>query len=163
GLGHESAGDGHPLAHSTRDLRGVLGAHAPQPDLIQLLLDAADDFRTADPALLPERERDIVEHRHRVEERAALEDHPVALSDPVERSATEPRDLRAVDEDVAPVRMEEAEEVLEQHRLASAAAADHHHDLPGGHVEVEPAQDGLGAERLLELLDADHGRTDPRT
>ena len=37
--------------------------------------------------LLPEREGDVLEDGHRVEERAALEHHPVALADPVEGSA----------------------------------------------------------------------------
>ena len=52
--------------------------------------------------------------------------------------------------------------MLEQHRLATAAPTDHDHDLAAGHVQAEPAQDRLTTEGLVEVLDPNHGKTDPR-
>jgi hypothetical protein len=53
--------------------------------------------------------------------------------------------------------------VLEQDGLAAAAPPDDNHDLGGRDVQVEPAQHRLIAERLVQLLHADHGKRDPRT
>ena len=66
---------------------GYLCAHAAEPDLVERLLDARGGSRARERRLLPEREGDVLEHGHGVEEGAALEHDPVALADPVERAA----------------------------------------------------------------------------
>src|SRR5437773_5519079 len=111
--------------------------------------------------LLPERERHVVGACHRVEQRAALEDDSVALPDLVERASAKARDLDAVHEHPAAVGAQEADQVPEEDRLASAAPADDDRDRARGDVQVEPAQHRLPAERLDEPLDLDHGLASP--
>ncbi len=84
GLVDEGPGDRHALAHAARDLRRVLVAHAGQAHLLELLLDAALDLACRQARLFPQREGDVVGHRHRVEEGPALEYDPVAPPDLVE-------------------------------------------------------------------------------
>jgi hypothetical protein len=55
--------------------------------LLELLGDPVGDLSRAELGLLPERERDVVEYGHRVEQRAALEHHAIPLADPVEGRA----------------------------------------------------------------------------
>jgi hypothetical protein len=162
GLVDESPGDRHALAHATRDLGGVLVPHVGEADLLELLLHPILDLRRFQAGFLPEREGDVLGDRHGVEEGAPLEDHPVALADAVQLAPAQARDLGAVHRDRPRVGAEQSDEVLEQDRLAAAAPADDHHDLAGGDVEIDAAQDRLAAEALVEVLDPDHGRTDPR-
>jgi hypothetical protein len=162
GLGDQRACDGHAFAHAARDFGRVFVPHAAEADLVELLLHAPVDLAGPQPASLPEGEGHVVEDRHRVEERPALEDDAIALPDAVQLAAPQARDVGAVHDHRAGIRSEQADEVLEQHRLAPAAAADHHHDLAGGDVEVDAAQYRLGAEALVEALDPDHGSTDPK-
>src|SRR5438876_140037 len=83
--------DGHTLAHPAGDLRRVLVPHAGQPDLFQLFLDAPGDLRFLEPGPLAERKGHVVEDGHGVEEGPALEHDAVALPDPVQGRAPEPR------------------------------------------------------------------------
>src|SRR3984893_5510330 len=161
-LGHQGARDGHPLAHAPRDLGRILRPHAAQPHLLELLLDAPADLGIGAPALLPEGEGDVLEDGHGVEEGPALEDHPVALPHPVECAAPQAGDIGAVHEHRARVGAKQPEQVLEQHRLAPAAAPDHDHDLAGGDVEIAAPEHLTDRISLVEALDADHRSTDPR-
>src|SRR5262245_4820092 len=106
--------DGYALAHSPRDLGGVLRAHPRQSNLLELRRDPVGDLCRAELGLLPERERDVVEHGHRVEQRTALEHDAIPFTDPVEGGVPQPRDVHAIDEDRARVRVQEPDEVLEQ-------------------------------------------------
>src|SRR5262249_52883169 len=142
--------------------RRVLVSHAGQPHLLELFLDPVNDLRCAEPTLLPERERDVVKDAHRVEQRPSLEDDAIALPDLVEGRAPETRDVLAIHPNGTRVRPEEPDQVPQQHRLAATAPADHHHDLAGRHVQAEPAEHTLTAERLVQVLDLDHGSTDPK-
>jgi capsid protein len=136
--------------------------HPGEADLLELLLHALAHLAGGEQALLPQGEGHVVVDRHGVEEGAALEDHAVAVAHPVQIASPEPGDVDAVHHHRARVGPQQADQVLEQHRLAAAATPDHHHDLAGGDVEIEAAQDRLGAEALAESLHPDHGRTDPR-
>src|SRR5213078_3058702 len=107
--------------------------------------DPLRDFHGGKTQLLPEGEGHVVGARHRVEQRAALEDDAVAPPDLVERASAEAGDLGAI----------------EEHRLAAAAPADDDRDRARGDVQVEPAQHRLPAERLDEPLDLDHGLASP--
>src|SRR5262249_53700672 len=98
-----------------------------------------------------------------VEERAALEDDAVALADLVERGAAQPGDVDAVHVHRPRIGPKEPDEVLQEHRFAAAASADHDHDLAGRNAQADPAKHPLGPERLLEAFHADHGKSDPST
>ena len=148
---------------------GYLWPISAEPDLRQRLLRPRQELGRGQPAALPERESDVLEHGQRVEERAALEHDPVALADLVEGPAAEGRHVLAVDDHAAGVGPDQAEQVPEQHRLAAAAAADDDHQLGRRDLEVDAAEDLLAPEALAEPLDPDggrrrrrHGSTEPR-
>ena len=63
--------------------------------------------------------------------------------------------LLAVDQDRAGVGLHQTQDALQQHRLAGARAADHHHGFAGLDVEVDAAQHLLGAERLGDAGELD--------
>jgi hypothetical protein len=98
--------------------------HVHEPDLEELLLHPLGDVAGGQVRLLAQGEGDVVEDRHRVEERPALEDDAVAPADRLEGGAAELGDVDAVHEHGARVRPQEPEQVLEQHRLAATAPAD---------------------------------------
>src|SRR4029453_14113205 len=162
GLGDQRPRDRHPLAHPARDLRRILGPHACEADLLELLLHAVVDLAGGEQALLPQREGHVVVDRHGVEERTALEDDAVPVAYAVPVPPAPPGDLDALHHHGARVGSQQPDQVLEEHRLAAAAASDHHHDLAGGDVQIETAEHRLGAEALLESLHPDHGSTEPR-
>ena len=64
-------------------------------------------------------------------------------------------DVLAVDPDVAGVGLEQAHEVLHQHRLALPRAADDDVDLAALDVEIDALQHLVRAEALLDAADAD--------
>src|SRR2546427_164785 len=99
--------------------------------------DPLRDLRAGQMQLLPERERHVVGACHRVEQRAALEDDSVALPDLVERAPAKARDLDAIHEHPAAVGAQEADQVPEEDRLASAAPADDDRDRARGDFQVE--------------------------
>src|SRR3546814_9676167 len=57
--------------------------------------------------------------------------------------------------DAAAVRVEDAQDALQQDRLAGAGAADDDDRLADAHVEVDAAQDLFRAERLVQVADGD--------
>ena len=79
-----------------------------------------------------ERQRHVLGQRHRAEQRAGLEQHAAARA---RRVPT--RGRLAVDADLAAHRLVEADHVAHQRRLAAAAAAQDHEDLPAHDLEVE--------------------------
>src|SRR5439155_7889481 len=161
GLGDECARDGDALAHAPRDLGRVLASHALEPHLGQRRLDSRRDLGGAQAQLLPEREGHVAGARHRVEQRAALEDDAVAPPDIVERAPVEAGDVRAIHEHTARVGAQETDQVPEKHRLTAAAPADDDRDRARGDVQVEPPQRLLPAERLDEPLDLYHRLASP--
>ena len=99
--------------------------------------------------VLAEREGEVVEDRHRVEQRAALEEHAELAPDAEERVLGQARDVFAVDEDVPRLRADEAADQPQQRALARAAAAEDHRDAPrreraGQVAEHRPAAEGHG-------------------
>ena len=63
----------------------------------------------------------------------------------------------AVEQDRARLRADEADETLEEGRLAGAVAAHERHDLAGPGGKVDATQDGAVAELDGELLGVDVG------
>jgi hypothetical protein len=107
--------------------------------------------------VLAQRERDVLSDVHRVEQRGPLEHHPELGAEHVELLTPQGRDVLPVDEHAPPIRREQPDDVLHQHRLAAARAAEDHRRRPRGEVEVDALQHGVVAEALVELFDADHG------
>jgi hypothetical protein len=144
-------------------------AHLGEAHLRERLMGARKQLARWVPFALPDREQDVLEHGRRVEERAALEDHPEALADAVEGAAAEARDVLAADQDTPAVGVDQSQEMPEEHRLAASRASDDDHQLGRRHLEVDAAEDLLGPEALPEPFHPDgrgaggHGSTDPRT
>jgi hypothetical protein len=105
--------------------------------------------------VLAQREGDVVEEVHRPEERAVLEQHAEELPDFVELVLARLHDVDAVDDDRAALRLEQADQRLEEHRLAGARGAQQHGDLPRREGERDVAPDVLAAEGLGQPLDLD--------
>src|SRR5207245_1792337 len=138
-----------------------LAADADQADLTQALLDPLGELVRAQLGLLAQRERDVVEAGQRVEERAPLKDYAVVPAYLVHRPRPELGDVGPIDHHLAAIGAEQAEQMLEEDGLATAAAPDDHGDGAIGHVEVDTAEDGLARERLREPPDFDHRLASP--
>src|SRR5476649_1424293 len=76
-------------------------------------------------------ERDVFPDRERVEQRAALEQHAELAHHFLAAAVAQPHRLDAVDLDRSGVGPDEAQDALQQHRLAGARTADHHDRLGG--------------------------------
>jgi hypothetical protein len=81
---------------------------------------------------------------------AVLKEHAELSPDLIELSLRQGGDVLAVDPDLAPVGLQEADEVLEKHRLAGARRTKQDCDLAFRDVEGDALEDGLGAERFRE-------------
>src|SRR5438445_10571240 len=66
--------------HSAANLGWVLMFHALQTDLTQNFENPRCDLFTGETRLFDQRKRDVVEYRHRIEQRSGLEQHPEFLS-----------------------------------------------------------------------------------
>ncbi len=69
--------------------------------------------------------------------------------------AAELDDVLAVDPDLAALGLQQAHDVLEEHRFARARWAEHQRDLALGDVARDVVEDRLGPERLREAPDRD--------
>jgi hypothetical protein len=99
-----------------------------------------------------QRERDILGDREGVEERGRLEDHTDAHPDAVHRLIIHRVHRFAKDEDLAPARLEQPNQVLEEHALAAAARTHDDLDLALPDPERHTFQDRDPIERLPEVM-----------
>ena len=155
GVEHEGAGQPGTLAHAAGDLAGQLVLGAEEADEVHLLHDDVADLGLRLPRVLAQREGDVVVEVHRAEHGAVLEQHAEELADLVEVALGAARDVGALDEDRALVGLEQADERLEEDRLAGARRTEHHADLAGRDRQGHVAPDQLLAEGLGEVVDLD--------
>src|SRR5687767_13590024 len=155
-LGRDGTGQGHALLHAAgqfsrielRDIRAKAdGSELPQRDLL--------GFGAVEALAGDQAERHVLPDRERIEQGAALEQHAELVHDLFALAGRHARDLVAVDLDRALVRLHQADDALDQHRLAGARAADHHQRLALRHVEVEVPQHHLAAEGFAQSPDLD--------
>ena len=162
GLGHERPRDRHALAHAARDLRGVLVAHARQPDLLELLLHPAPDVGGGQPASSRagerrrcppptwsrrgrrpgRRPRSAAGSRRGPRPRSRVMSAPSTRIDPASGRSRPMRCLRRTD---LPPPLRPMMTMIS----------------PVATSRSTPAQHRLVAERLAQLLHADHGRATP--
>ncbi len=105
--------------------------------------------------MLAQREGDVVVEVERPEQRAVLEEHAELLAQLEEVVVGERGDRLPGDDHVALVGVEQADDVLDAHRLAGARWAEDHRHLALGDPEVEPAQHAVGAEGLVHVDELD--------
>ena len=135
GLGHHGPGQAGPLLHAARDLAGQLLQVVHESDQLGVAQHDLTDLRLALAGVLTQREGDVVVEVHRPEQGAVLEQHAELPADRGTGRFPHAHDLLAVHPDLARVRTQQAEDVLEQHRLAGARGAEDGGDLALGDVE----------------------------
>ena len=123
-----------------------------EPDAGELGLDALVDLPLVD-ALAFEPVGDVLGHGQVGEERVALE-HGVGRP----LVGGQPRDVVAVDQDLALVRLLEAGDHPQRRRLAAARRPEHREELALGDVEVDAPNGGEVAEALGDGAEGDAGR-----
>jgi hypothetical protein len=115
----------------------------------------ATDFRISQVCRFPQAQGDILIDRHRVKEGVALKRvthlaktgfHFILLH-PVERLASE--------KNGALVRLEQPDDVFEQHALSYTAKTDNGRDLSFIYLQVDMVKDGSGTEPLSDFLEFD--------
>jgi len=87
--------------------------------------------------LLPESHRDIVADGERIEERGELENVPDARAELVELAPPQLGHLESVDDDLAGVRLEQTDDMLDRDRLPRARVADDDHRLAFSNIKRE--------------------------
>jgi hypothetical protein len=105
--------------------------------------------------VLAERKGDVLEHGHRVEQRAALEEHPELLADPVQLFLREIGHVFFFHDHAPRVGRLEAEHVPEGDRLAGAGAAEDDQHFPAVDRQARAAQHVLRAVRLRDVDELD--------
>src|SRR5690606_19382799 len=73
------------------------------------------------------------------------------------RVAVEGRHVQAVDIDVTGIRLDQPDDVLEQHALAGAGRSEQRQRLAVLHVERDAVKDDQRAEALVNVANPDHG------
>ena len=120
---------------------------APVDDLADLVLALV--------GVLAQREGGVVVDVHRAEQRPVLEQQAELLAHLEQLVVGHVGHRLAVHEHVAGVRVEQADDVLDQHALAGARGAEDHRDLVVGQAEVEAVEDPGAAELLDDVDDLD--------
>src|SRR3954447_1517731 len=158
GVEHERSREAGALAHPARELVGHLVAGALQAHLAQALVDDLRDLLLALVGVLAQRERDVVPQVHRAEQRAVLEQDAELLAHLEQLFVAHPGDRLAVHEHVALIRIQQPDHVLDADRLPGPRRAEDHRDLVVGDLHVEPAQDLVAPERLVDVDELHRGR-----
>ena len=146
------------LFHPARKRGGKEPLHvAPEVHEPQHLAHAGRDLLLGPARVLAQREGDVLEDRHRVEERATLEEHADLLAHRHELLLGKPRDLHAVHPDLSRVGLLEAVHVPERDGLPGPGASQDHEDLSAPDGEVDLVEDAARAVRLENALEFDDG------
>src|SRR5680860_119112 len=101
------------------------------------------------------REGDVVIEAHRAEHGAVLEQDAEQLADRVQVLLGAGGDVQAFDGDAALVRLEEADDGLEQNRLAHSRGAGHDADFTCRDGQRDTCPDEVLAKGLAQILDLD--------
>ena len=96
----------------------------------------------AEPAMLAQGERDVLDASHRIEERRVLEHHRALLPDRIHAPLVEPGHVFAVEPDLALVRTEEADELFDEDAFSGAGGADDEKYFTLLDVEADAAEYG---------------------
>src|SRR5260221_6100 len=121
----------------------------------QRIVGVADLVRSQ-LGVLDQAQPDVLAHRHRVEQRRTLEQHPELDADAVELALATADHLLALDFDRARVGLHQADDVLEEDALPGPARPQHHHRLALLDVEVQAVEHLLTPQLLLQPADPDH-------
>ncbi len=139
------------LLHAARELVRIALRGLGEPDELEQLADPGPAIGLG-LAPDPEAVLDVLLGGHVREQAVGLEHHPhVAL---VGRRS---RDVLAVDDDPARIRLVESGNEAQRRRLAAAARAEQRHELAGLEGEVDPLERRHRPEGAPQLLELDVG------
>ncbi len=146
---HQGPGQPGALAHAAGDLTGELVLLPGQADHLHLGQHDLPDLGLGLLRVLAQREGDVVVQVQRAEQRAVLEHHAEQLAHLVELALRAVHRVGAVDHHPAAVRPDQADQRLQEHRLAGAGGTEHDAHLAGrqGERDITPhdmAPEGLG-------------------
>jgi len=108
-------------------------------------------------ALLAQGKGHVLAHGERVEERPVLEDHGDFLANALQLFLAVVGDVLLGHDDAPRVRLEEAHDVVQRHRLPYPAASQDADRLAGQGVEADVIEDPVFAEGLGDVLELDEG------
>src|SRR4029079_10430878 len=113
-----AARDSDAFAHAARQLGWELLHHTigVEVDALQLLLDSLIDLVLVHLRVLTKWISDVLEYRHRIEQRRALKHHSHFLTDQQGLLERQVRDIVAVDQHSTAIGNEQAQEQLEHRR-----------------------------------------------
>src|SRR6266571_1325779 len=155
---------GSSPAQAARQLRGELVADILiEVHEAQAFLDALNAVVPIGiPLLIGNAEPDVLEDVHRIEQRAVLKDVADAAAQVRQLLATEERDLLPIHPDLTGIRLDEPDDMLEQHALADARGAEQRDRLSDFHKEVHAVEYHVVHEALGDLLQLDAHLAVPR-
>ena len=152
----EGAREAGALAHSPRQLRGVLlsGPFGKSDDAD---LERRDLIHQAQRHVVVflQRHLDVLRDRQRTEQRAILKQHPPVLFDLPLIVITHRQSIVSENLDIARNRSVEADNGSQQHRFPRPGPADDAENFAAEHVEVETVVDCFGSEPVDESTHAD--------
>src|SRR3954453_2744512 len=152
---HEGPGEAGALAHAAGQFVGHLVVRLTETDLAQAAGDDLFDLVLALVRVLAQRKGDVVVDVHRPEQGPVLEEQAELLADLEQLVVGHVRDRLAGHEGIAGIRIEETDDVLDEHALARPRGAEHHRNLIIGQAEVEAVEDARATELLYEVDDLD--------
>src|SRR6185312_3557594 len=149
---HQGAGQACTLAHTARDLAGELGLVTGQADEFKLLHDDVADLAFLLLGVLTQGESGVVVDVHRAEQRTVLEHDAEQRADLVELLSRALDDVGAVDDDLAPLRAQQADQGLEEDGFTGTGRAEEDADLTGRDLHGDVFPNSLGPEGLCQAL-----------
>ena len=157
GLHHDRAREGDAPEHAARELAREQPLDALESDGLQDPRDLRRDLGPGFSHVLAQREPHVLEHGHRIEQRAVLEQHPDALADLAELALALVREGVSRDADLARVRSLEAADHAQERALAGSTAAEQQMDLALAHPARHPVEDLALAEGEADVAQIDEG------
>ena len=112
--------------------------------------------------LVRDAEADVIEHVHGVEQRTVLEDVADTAAQRRQLLAPERRHELPVDPDLARIRLDESDDVFEQHALTNSGGPKQRNRLAFGHEEIHAVEHDVFHEALRDLLELDAHFAVPR-
>src|SRR5438552_3178108 len=150
--------DRRALLHPAADLGRHMAAERLETD--QLELHARDQVhrRQIKRRVFLERQADILEQRHRTEQRTTLVHHADLGQDCTARCALRADDILAVDQDLARHRLIEPDHVLQERALAAARGTENDEHLAAIDGEIHVLEQNVAVVAGDQTLDADDRR-----
>ena len=147
-LQRDRARESDAAPHASRQLGWPFVIHAAEVDLVEAFLDAPANLFFRHLRVAAQGKGDVLENRHRVEQRTFLERHPETLSKAIEHDRLHAAEVLAVDKHVTCIGQQQADDVLQRHALAGSGTTDDDDGLALFDVDRQVAQHLLAAERL---------------